>query len=828
MKGHIAFCPHFHQPHFQLYRTREEAYANSYEPWLRLLQDAVNLDSFFINTHFSGPFLYWMRQEKPEFIENLRKLYASGKLGIIGGLADEPFIQLSSRPDDYIYQMREYDRLLQDTIGVAARDWQGIHVVERECGEVLLTELTRGARIMQVPPIFYLDQETFFPAHFSYPGSSHDYCLRHFGFVDPVSITTVSHLPPEMLYYALRDEIAGQEFFVLPIHSQFRYQLLKRQSFTESDNTRIKPGHYYFYIKDTLEKAAKLAKDYGRELEPILVIFEDAEKFGQWSKDPAGDAQWLMEFFSLVERDPDLKFTGLKDYLAGQGFIDTYPISSSHSYPEWENWTARRGIRGVSFGDERLRRVMSRIRDLEAQQAVFEEEIIRLWQERRSGRPPFSGEIVREALMQSPRRSELITVLLEEQWGEDMAAAYGIINRVRHVAYQEDPKWASRHPSYGSSPYYDAQGLSYLEIALRLMEELNHIIGAAGRRNISQVDWDNDGGAEIVLEGAEQSLVLHREGGCLIYHHVLSPELAGDIDLARELITKDINQVSAYHSIHRHLAPLVFTETDSSLVRQYYPEGGRREICRNSLRCEVVKLQDGAWQPVGDFASMVYNLEPVNGDPAGVICLSGQGVVEGAQGPVTITIKKYVKIDEGRLLVSFRAECSGDAAGLAMVPQLVLSAAPSDEVDFKPKAWLGLIPAEAGQDTQFILEGLMAHSGKGLEVFSDKRLGPRPASIDYIYELRCGDGALFNNRVKLEFQSANRLSWLKVEPAVKHYYQGYVFPDQSKLGYHTSGIMISPVVMLEQGQASFDAGISWELDTGAQKTDYERTIDLIR
>jgi len=828
MKGHIAFCPHFHQPHFQLYRTREEAYANSYEPWLRLLQDAVNLESFFINTHFSGPFLYWMRQEKPEFVEELRKLHATGKLGIIGGLTDEPFIQLSSRPDDYLFQMREYDRLLQETIGVKAADWQGIHVVERECGEVLLSELTRGARIMQVPPIFYLDQETFFPAHFSYPGSGHDYCLRHFGFVDPVSVTTVSHMPPEMLYYAFRDEIAGQEFFVLPIHSQFRYQLLKRQSFTASDNARIKPGHYYFYIKDTLEKAAKLAKDFGREIEPILIIFEDAEKYGQWSKDPVGDAQWLMEFFSLVERDPDLKFTGLKEYLDGQGFFDTYPISSSHSYPEWENWTARRGIRGVSFGDERLRRVMSRIRDLESLQEAFEDGLIRLWQERRQSRLPFSSELVREALMQSPRRSELVTTLIEEQLGEDLAAAYRIINRVRHVAYQEDPKWASRHPSYGSSPYYDAQGLAYLELALRLMEELNHIIGAAGRKTLSVTDWDCDGGNEIVLESADQSVVVHREGGCLIYHHVVSPELAGDIDLARELITRGISEVNAYHSIHRHLAPLVFTETDSSLVRQYYPEGGRREVCRNSLRCEIVALNEGTWQSLGEFATMAYDIEPVNGDPGAVISMRGQGMVEGTHGPVNIVINKYVKMDEGRLLVSFEAVCQGEVTGLALVPQLVLSAAPSDEVDFKPRAWLGLIPAEAGHDTQFMLEQLLVNGSKGLEAFNDQRLGPRPTSIDYIYEMRCGDGTVFNNRVKLDFASSNRLPWLKVEPAVKHYYQGYVFPDQSKLGYHTSGIMISPVVTFEQGRASFDVCITWDLDTAAQKTDYERTIDLIK
>ena len=53
MKGHIAFCPHFHQPHFQLYKTREEAFANSYQPWLDMLKKAVEFDSFYINLHFS-------------------------------------------------------------------------------------------------------------------------------------------------------------------------------------------------------------------------------------------------------------------------------------------------------------------------------------------------------------------------------------------------------------------------------------------------------------------------------------------------------------------------------------------------------------------------------------------------------------------------------------------------------------------------------------------------------------------------------------------------------------------------------------------------------
>lgn len=825
MKGHIAFCPHFHQPHFQLYRTREEAYGNSYEPWLKLLRDAVKLESFFINVHFSGPFLYWMREEKPEFIEEVKNLIASGKIGIIGGLADEPFIQLSSRPDDYLYQLRQYDELLRDTLGIDASSWQGIHLVERECGEILLRELTLGASLLGAAPLFYLDQETFYPAHFSYPGSDNDYCLRHFGFQDPVSITTVSHIPSDLLYYVLRDEIAGREFFVFPIHSQFRYQLLKRQGFTDNDNTRIKPGHYYFYIKDTLEKAAKMAKSYGRDMEPVLLIFEDAEKFGQWSKDAEGDAQWLMEFFSLVDKDPDLSFTGLKQYIYNQGFLDTYPVSSSHSYPEWENWTARRGIRGVSFGDERLRRFVCRIRDLESMQQSFEEGMVRLWQKRRQAELPFSDELVREALMESPRRCELITAIAREQVGEDSAAIYELVNRVRNLVYQEDPKWASRHPSYGSSPYYDAQGLSYLEMALRLIEELNRKIGVPGREKMAVRDWDSDGSNELVMENADQSLVLHREGGCLIYHHILSPELAGGTHIDRDAIEQYISRVSAYHSIHRHLAPLVFTETDSSLTREYYPEGGRREVCRNSLRCEIMQNYNGVWQPLGEFASMVYDIQPAGG---AVMMRAGANVNNAAGQPVTITITKQLKIEPGKLSLIIKAESEGDASGLCLVPQIVFSASPSDEINFQPRAYLGLIPGSTYKDTEFLLEQLMVNHNAEFEVFSDKRLGPRPAGIDYIYQVCCGDHSIFSNRVKVQMESLNAMPWLKVEPAVKHYYKGYVFPEQSKLGYHTSGVMISPALLFKDGLASFNAEISWEFDTGIQRDYYERVIDLIR
>jgi len=66
MTIHVAICPHFHQPHFQLYRTREEAFNNSYQPWLDLLTEAVKIDGLYMNLTFSGHFLSWGKEKTPE------------------------------------------------------------------------------------------------------------------------------------------------------------------------------------------------------------------------------------------------------------------------------------------------------------------------------------------------------------------------------------------------------------------------------------------------------------------------------------------------------------------------------------------------------------------------------------------------------------------------------------------------------------------------------------------------------------------------------------------------------------------------------------------
>ncbi len=832
MKGYIAFCPHFHQPHFQLHKTREEAFVNSYRPWLELLARSVEMEGYYINLHFSGPFLYWLQDQKPDYIKDFKKLLKSEKIGMIGGLADEPFIQLSSRRDDFYYQLKKYDELLQGTLGVPSAQWQGIHLVERECGELVLGEVAYAAGLMDAPAIFYLDAETFYESHFSYPGSESDYCLKHFGFKDPFSKTTISHLPQEILHFALRDEINGQSFVGLPVHSQFRYQLLKRDGFTAEDRVRIKPGHYFFYIKDILEKAADYAERYGKpEIKPLVVIFEDAEKFGQWSKDPAGDTEWLLEFFELVTQDEEVSFIGLKDYLQQQGILNTYPVKSSHSYKEWENWTARRGIRGVTFGDERLRQVICRLRDVEALQQEFEAAVIGSWAEEKFGREEQGlKESTIRSLLQSTERYQIVETIIKDEYDPKTGNQYATINRVRNLVYQEDPKWASRHPSYGSSPYYDMQGLAYLETAYRVLIALHGRVGLPEPAAVEVRDWDMDGRDEVVIRTGDQFVVIDTKGGCISYQHIIDPILDQDAEKAHAMLAADIGSgIKAYNAIYKHAYPLVFTEADSQMGIRFYPEGGRREICRKSLRCDLYWEYEGQRISLGNLTHREFTIENIASSEEGAaVTLSCSFSASIPGSSLNILVRKHFETGSGHIKVRMEAEADGslDKGEMILVPQLVTSATPSDEIEFKPSAFLGLMGGTGG-GIKYSIDDITVLTPAGIEYKRGEFDYTQPGTIDYVYDLKTGEGSAFKNRVGFTIEGSSGISSVKILPAVQNYYQDYVFEGQSRLGYHSSGLAIMPELPLYNNRAFLETRIAWELDTAVQAGGYDRTFSLI-
>lgn len=831
MKGYVAFCPHFHQPHFQLYRTREEAYKNSYLPWLNLLEAFADKEGFFINLHFSGPFLYWVKREKPEFVLKIKELVQKGKAGIIGGLADEPFVQLSSRRDDFFYQIKKYEELTRELFDIEADEWQGIHIVEREGGEFLLQELSYAARKLGAFPLYYLDAETFYNSYFAYPGSESDYCLKHFGFKDPYSRTTVSHIPQEMLFFALRDEIGGQEYFALPVHSKYRYHLLKRGAFTHEDKTVTRPAHYYFYIKDALERARELSKKWGKVIEPVLVIFEDAEKFGQWSKDPVGDAEWLKEFFHLVLQDEELAFTGIKDYVLSQGFLDTYPVRSSHSYTEWENWTAKRGIRGVVFGDERLRLVLNRLRDLEEKQLKFEDYVIEFFSGKNLVLPESMRYMLKNAVLNSAERYEIVKCILEQYFSPDLAHSYELINRVRHVVYQEDPKWASRHPSYGSSPYYDMQGLTYLLMAERLLQYITHnlpLMQDAGYLEIK--DWDYDGIDEIVVRNEAQVLVIDPAGGCISFHQVIDDEAIDKAEIIRGILERDIDSVVPYNDIYRTSIPLVFTETESSLACMFYREGGRKEVCRHSMRCDIWLESEGKSRIVGNFAHACYTISEIEKGEQGVKIklVAEEKIVLEDGDEYNIALSKEFLVSKGEVKCVINAFCNPENKKIKifLIPEIVTSASPSDEIEFKPHAWLKIVP-QGEEEILYHIEEKQLREGDNISLIDESFVFKRPRCISYYCQIKSAKGESFVNRVNYGFSEVENMEKVVLSPAVKNYYEGYVNDEQSRLGYHTSGLAIRPKISFKNGEACLKVEISWQFDVHLQSDEREKVVELL-
>ncbi|MGE5405900.1 MAG: hypothetical protein ACM3PP_13305 [Candidatus Saccharibacteria bacterium] len=814
LKTNIILCPHFHQPHFQLYRTREEAFANCYQPWLDLINDYAGKPGFFINMHFSGPFMSWMAREKSWYLDEWKKLIKTGGVGVIGGLADEPFIQLSSRPDDTLFQMREYERMTAKFLGIEAADWQGIHVVEREAGEWLLYGLSQGAKQMGAKPVFYLDAETYYQPYYSYPGGPYDYCRRHFGFDDAYSKTTVSHLPQEILYFAMRDEIGGQEFFGIPIHTQFRYRFLKRQAFGDMDRTVVSPKQYLFYIKDAAEKAAQMAERLGRSIEPAVLIFEDAEKFGQWSKDPEGDTKWMRQFFKLIEKDNDVKLCGLRDYVEEQGCLETYAVNSSHSYPEWENWTAKRGIRGVTTGDERLRKVISRQRDLESKIASLEDSILSKAQPAEW----LSKELWLDTVLGSNRRYEVVEALLKRSYPKNVLEAYRKVQRIRNLVYQEDPRWASRHPSYGSCAYFDLNGLSYLEIAERIID-----IIAADLKDETLVypevqvrDWDADGRDDVMIRTAFQTVVIDVECGEISYQSAIAAEM-NDLDQIIALIVKDMNVPIAYTGIQKVSYPLIFTEADSDLCHEFNPEGARLEKCRNSFRT-VIKARIGSKLVPVDQTGCPFKVVSIDNQEGAVKVnlIKNLELKEFGQG--VLQIKKTFIIRDSSVFMSIEINNASATPGIncVLVPELVTSASPSDEVDFQPNSWLGMNCDDFDSECEIHVVPVDLESSTQV-----------PREIAYVFEFKTGSGESFENTVFWDFATNDNIERVEIKPAVNYYYRGHVFPDQSKLGFDSSGIMIKPYIRMNNGECRFESKLSWEFNSHTREKDYQDIVVVL-
>ena len=247
-------------------------------------------------------------------------------------------------------------------------------------------------------------------------------------------------------------------------------------------------------------------------------------------------------------------------------------------------------------------------------------------------------------------------------------------------------------------------------------------------------DWDFDGRDEIYIQNEQQSLAIDPDGWCIHYHHVLTKDLAGDYKQMGTILKNNFADIKAYHSIYRYAYPLVMTETDSSLKNEMFADGARKENCRNSLRCELVSCVDGEYMALGGLDKTIYTLEETAAQPNfSRVLLSCEKKITGSESiSCKVKISKEFLAYPDRLSVTMKV-CIDDPNldNLFLVPQIVSSAAASDEVDFRPAAMLGFKQGEG--DTEILVHDVVTTGSEGLN-FSDQTLKMgNPQEIDYLY-----------------------------------------------------------------------------------------------
>ncbi|WP_149495554.1 alpha-amylase/4-alpha-glucanotransferase domain-containing protein [Roseiconus lacunae] len=119
MSAHVHLCLvlHNHQPIGNFDGVFEQAYQDSYLPFLEVFEPYEQLQ---ISLHTSGPLMLWLAERHPEYLDRLRLLVEAGRVEIIGGPQYEPILtMLPSR--DRVGQIESYSRWLERHLGATPK-----------------------------------------------------------------------------------------------------------------------------------------------------------------------------------------------------------------------------------------------------------------------------------------------------------------------------------------------------------------------------------------------------------------------------------------------------------------------------------------------------------------------------------------------------------------------------------------------------------------------------------------------------------------------------------------------------------------------------------
>lgn len=135
--AHLCLVLHNHQPIGNFEGVFEQAYQDSYLPFLEVFEP---YDEIRISLHTSGPLMLWLAQQHPEYLQRVRALVEAGRVEIIGGPFYEPIMaMLPSR--DRVGQIHAYGDWLEQHLGTRPA---GMWVPERVWEPNMVSDIARA------------------------------------------------------------------------------------------------------------------------------------------------------------------------------------------------------------------------------------------------------------------------------------------------------------------------------------------------------------------------------------------------------------------------------------------------------------------------------------------------------------------------------------------------------------------------------------------------------------------------------------------------------------------------------------------------------------
>ena len=427
----LLFATHCHQPLGNFDTDTNEACDRAYLPFLEVLAAHPGIR---VNLHYSGSLLEWLKGNRPDVLESLAKV--ENQIEWMGGGFYEPILP-AIPTEDAAAQIELLSEYLENRFGQRPR---GAWIAERVWDPGLAAVL-RDAGI--------------------------DYTI-----LDDYAFLLAGYAPDNLTKSFVTDHL-GKTVTVFPIAEDLRYAV------PASD-----PAEVLALLQD---------RDDG-DPRTLSVIADDAEKFGLWperSERVYSPANWLDEFFTLIERAEWLQTTTFAEYL------DEYPAERQvaippASYREMSEW---------SLPAETMQTLVPSNDD----QPV---DWVRMETFMRGGWWP-------NFLIEYPEAAALYRKMLRVS-GHIAAGKGPSTARTELLKAQgNDPYW---HGVFGGlySPHLRAQANYHLITAQTLIDAHHH----RGRSwtYLRPVDWDADGREEIEVELPDQSWVLDpAAGGSLLY-----------------------------------------------------------------------------------------------------------------------------------------------------------------------------------------------------------------------------------------------------------------------------------------------------------------------